>query len=279
MKYALTVDVEDWYQTKEFDFKSWDGFEDRIEKNVMRLLDLFYRHNVRATFFVLGFLARKHPGMVREIEKYGHEIGSHGMNHTLITCQTEKEFREDLLSSKAAIEDAIGREISMYRSSSWSITDSTLWALEVLEEYGFTCDSSIQPFKTPQSGMSRALNNPFHPVLNGKTLKLVEFPSTVLKTMGVTIPFCGGFYLRFWPYFLIKRWFEAAGMKRDSFVYCHPWEIDLEQPKIKAPIHLSMIHYYNLDTTYKKMDRLLDDFEFCPMGEVIRDREYPSFEL
>lgn len=278
-KFALTVDVEDWYQTRDFDFKSWDGFEDRIEKNVMRLLDLFSLHNVKATFFILGCAAGKHPGMVREIAKCGHEIGSHGMNHTLVTNQSREEFREDLLSSKAAIEDASGREVRVYRASSWSISESTLWALEVLEECGFTCDSSIQPFKTPLSGMRRVINSPFHPVLDGRMLKLVEFPSTILKPLGAPIPFCGGFYLRFWPYFMIKNWLKSAGRIRDSLVYCHPWEIDVDQPRIKAPFHIKMVHYYNLDTTYKKLNSLLDDFDFCPMGQIIHEKEYPTFVL
>lgn len=279
MKYALTVDVEDWYHTKDFDLKSWEGCEDRIEKSTMNLLGLFEEHGVHGTFFILGCVAYKHPRLVREIAKRGHEIGSHGMNHILITSQNRKEFKEDLLASKAAIEEACGTEVSIYRSSSWSICSKTLWALEILEECGFLCDSSIQPFKTPLSGMSGAPRTPFHPVLHGKALNLIEFPSTVYKSFGSTIPFSGGFYLRFWPYILSRHWFKKAAVHGDAMLYCHPWEIDCGQPRLKVPLHIKMVHYYNLKSTYKKLDNLLKNFEFCTMGEIIKHSSYPSYEL
>lgn len=279
MRYALTVDVEDWYQTKDFDFENWDGFEDRVERNVMRLLELFFHNNVHATFFILGYAAEKHPNLVREIAKYGHEIASHGMRHTLVTCQRRDEFKSDLLASKAVIEDAAGVEVNIYRASSWSISKDALWALEVLDECGFMCDSSIQPFVTPLSGMRKVPDKPFHPIVNGNSLKLIEFPSTVVKRMGVTIPFSGGFYLRFWPYSFIRAWLTAAGKQKDAFIYCHPWEIDTEQPRLKAPLHIKMVHYYNLRSTYKKLEKLLMDFKFCTMGDIVRGGGYSSYEL
>ncbi len=138
VKNALTVDVEDWYQTHDFDFQpgQWERFEDRVEYSTCRLLELFARHNVRATFFVLGYVAKKHPGLVRKIASEGHEIGCHGSLHRKVSELSRGSFRKDLEYSKKTLEGVAGRKVVMYRAPSWSIDNGSLWALEVLEEEG-----------------------------------------------------------------------------------------------------------------------------------------------
>lgn len=281
MKNAFTVDVEDWYQTLDFDFdiSQWERFEDRVVKNTHTVLNLLERNNTKATFYVLGCIAKKHPELVKEIAAGGHEIGSHGMWHTMVTRQTREEFRADIKEAKQVLEDITGAEIGLYRSSSWSIQERTLWALEILEEEGYVCDSSIQPFRTPLSGMRKVLCEPFHPVVNGKTLKLVEFPPTVGKLGPMTFPFAGGLYLRVIPYFLIKRFLNKVNQLRPGMVYTHPWELDPQQPRLKVPLHIQGTHYYHLEKTEGKLEQLLKDYQFMPLGELIKNKEYPVYQL
>ena len=279
MKNALTIDVEDWYQTLDFDLdiKCWPKYEDRIANNTNRILDLLSKFDVKATFFVLGCVAESHPELVREINQCGHEIGSHGGWHRLVKRQTREEFRKDVIYSKVVLENIIGKPVSLYRASSWSISSDTLWALEILEEEGFKCDSSIQPFKTPLSGMSGVPDTPFHPVIGDKQLKILEFPSTVLQLGNLHIPFSGGFYLRVLPYSIISWVLRNLNRQRPGMIYVHPWETDVDQPKIQVPGHIRFTHYYKLNTTIHKLGKLLSDFDFVPLGELIKAENYPSY--
>jgi hypothetical protein len=127
--------------------------------------------------------------------------------------------------------------------------------------------------------MGKVMGGPFHPIVGGKRLELLEFPSTVYKVGNISLPFAGGFYLRFWPYPMIKRWLLNVGKKKDAFIYCHPWEIDTEQPRVKARPHIKFVHYHNLHSTYEKIENLLRDFSLYTMGEIVHDGHYPGFEL
>ncbi len=275
---ALTVDLEDWYQTHDLNIDAgrWDGFEDRIERSTGALLDLLSRHSVRATFFVLGWVAGKHPGLIREIASAGHEIGSHGNYHRLIFRQTREEFRDDLLSSRRLLEDITGREIKMYRAPSWSISPNTLWALEILEEEGFSCDSSIQPFRTPLSGIAGAPVVPYHPVVGGRRLNLLEFPPTVLTLGRFRLPFAGGFYLRALPRRAIVMALARVNRKRPGMVYVHPWEMDDGQPRLKVSTVIKLTHYLNLGRTGEKLEHLFRRFEFVPLGHFLDRGGYPA---
>lgn len=281
MKNSLTIDVEDWYQTSDFkiDESQWNTYEDRIVENNQKLLDMLSRHGVKATFFILGTQAEKHPEMVRRISEEGHEIGSHGMAHRMVTHMLPEEFRKDTQRSKTILEDISGKACRLYRAPSWSVCRKNLWVLEILDELGFACDSSIQPFRTPLSGMNGVPHTPFHPVLNGKSLKLLEFPSTVLKMGKLVLPFAGGFYFRCMPYFLSSWALKAYNQQGEGMVYIHPWDLDPGQPRLKCPPHIRFEHYYNLKKTAVRLERLLKDFCFVPLGDLIKDRHYPAISL
>lgn len=281
MKNALTVDVEDWYHAHDLniDRACWDSLEDRIEYSTKKMLELLSSYHIQGTFFVLGCVAQKHPRLVKAIAGAGHEIGSHGYWHQMINHQTRKDFRNDLLSAKHCLEDITGKKIVLYRAPSWSISPDTLWALQILEEEGFICDSSIQPFKTPLSGISNAPAIPFHPVVAGNMLKLVEFPPTVFQLGKVRFPFAGGFYLRALPLGFIIRTLTQVNKNHPGMIYVHPWEIDIKQPRLKVPRIIKITHYFNLGTTKSKLETLLKHFRFVPLGQLITNENYPTFPV
>lgn len=278
---ALTVDLEDWYQTNDLDIAvdRWGSFEDRIEYSTGVLLELLSRHQLKATFFVLGCLAGKHPRMVAEIASAGHEVGSHGYWHRLVYRQTREEFRSDLLSSKRILEDITGREINMYRAPSWSIGRGTLWALEILEEEGFRCDSSIQPFMTPLSGISGAPVAPYYPVVGGRRLSLLEFPPTTIQIGSFHLPFAGGFYLRILPRVVVSWALASVNKRYPGMVYVHPWEIDAGQPRLTTKAVINLVHYFNLNKTEKKLEHLFRNFRFVPLGYLTSKGSYPDIPI
>lgn len=278
---ALTIDLEDWYQTQDFNFRpeEWTKFESRIEYSTKIILDKLSCNNIKATFFILGDIAEKHPELIREVVSLGHEIGSHGNKHRMLNSLSRQEFRDDLLISKKILEDITGKSIFSFRAPTWSISSNTLWALEILEEEGFSCDSSMQPFKTPISGMNGIPVTPFYPEIGQKKLKILEFPPTVLKTGWLHIPFAGGLYLRIMPYCLLCNALKKVNKTNPGLVYIHPWEVDTGQPRLRVPVHIKASHYLNINTTQNKLDKLFRDFEFKPLGELIKAGSYPSFSL
>lgn len=278
---ALTVDVEDWYQTSDFNFdlSDWPGFEDRVVGSTMELLELFDRYRVQGTFFVLGCVAEKHPGLIREIVNRGHEIGSHGGWHRLVTSMTPEQFRADVRYSKQLLEDITGKKVEFYRAPSWSIVPKCYEAFRILNEEGLVCDSSLQPFRTPLSGVSGTPHLPFYPVLSGSELNLLEFPSCVLKMGSLTLPFSGGLYMRTLPYSIIKWALKRVNRERPGMIYVHPWEIDTGQPRLKAAPLVRLAHYHNLGTMKVKLEKLLQDFRFAPLSAVIHGKDYPAMEL
>lgn len=269
---AFTVDVEDWYHGNDFniDFRFWHDFEDRVCGSTERLLDLLALHVVKATFFVLGFVAERHPKLVERIAREGHEVGTHGYCHRLVYTQTREEYREDLRRSKAALEDITGKALYAYRAPSWSITCKSLWALEILEEEGFLYDSSIFPVVTPFGGIVGAPRFPYKPTFQ-RQHDIIEFPPSVLEVAGVLrVPFSGGFFLRGLPCRFIQRALRSInGMGFPALVYVHPWELDLEQPVLQVPFPRKFIHYRGLRTTQRKIEALLGEFRFAPAGEVL----------
>ncbi len=236
-------------------------------------------HNVTGTFFILGYIAKKHPQLVKKIVSEGHEIGSHGFWHKKVYNQSKSEFRHELLSSKDVLEDIIGQQVNMFRAPSWSISKDTLWALEILEEEGFICDSSIQHFKTYLSGISHAPVTPYHPVVNGRKLKLLEVPPMVLPLGKFRLPFSGGFYLRALPKWFIRYGLSKINKKGPGMIYVHPWEVDVDQPRLKAALLPKTIHYFNLRITLNKLENLLQNFDFTSMSKLLVSREYPSLPV
>ena len=267
IKNAMSVDLEDWYsgmlQIKHTD---WHLYEHRLERNLVMITELFDRYNIKATFFVLGYIAEKFPALINMIAEKGHEIASHGYNHRPVFTLTRQEFKEDALRAKKTIEDASGVKVSGYRAPFFSIRKDTLWALDILKEIGFNYDSSIFPTKNFLYGIPDAPHTIYR--INGNGL--IEFPLSVVKKSGVTIPICGGFYMRALPYKVTKwgiSYFNRT--KGSAVIYLHPWELDIDKPKIKMKLKWKIIHEYNIHTMRRKLEQLLKDFQFATMKEVI----------
>jgi polysaccharide deacetylase family protein (PEP-CTERM system associated) len=252
---------------------SWDGFETRVRGNTATILDMLARRGVHATFFVLGWVARKHPEIVREIARAGHEVASHGMSHRLIYTQTPEEFRSETRDSKALLEDQCQAPVLGYRAATYSITQRSLWALDVLHEEGFRYDSSIFPMRHDRYGIPSAEREP-HVLTTPAGGKLVEFPISVLRYAGATIPVAGGGYFRLFPYAFTRWALRRINARGSEFVfYLHPWEVDPSQPRVAAAGALSRFrHYLNLERCAARLDRLLADFEFAPMRDVLVER-------
>jgi polysaccharide deacetylase family protein (PEP-CTERM system associated) len=268
---AFTVDVEDYYQVDAFsdviDPSSWGDFESRVTGNTARILDLLDVHGVQGTFFVLGWIARRHPELVREIARRGHEIASHGMSHQRVVRQAPEVFRRETRESRHLLEDLAQAPVIGYRAATYSITRESLWALDILVEEGFRYDSSIFPVRHDRYGIPDAQTLP-HRLETPHGKMLVEFPITVVPLLGANLPIAGGGYFRLFPYAL-TRWglnrVQDAG--RPLVFYLHPWEIDPGQPRIRGARWRSRFrHYLNLDRTHARLSRLLGDFRFSTMA-------------
>lgn len=267
-KNALTIDFEDWYQGLEIPHRDWGQFEDRIGRSGRRVLEVLAAAGARATFFVLGYVAERHPDLVREIQAAGHEIGTHGYSHTLIYRQTRELFREELTRSVRTLEDLTGGRVLGHRAPFFSITKDSLWALDVLRELGLRYDSSIFPVKNYRYGIEDAPRWPHARDADGKPL--AEFPITTWRVMGLNLPVAGGAYFRIYPYWFTRLALEAVTRAGQPMVfYLHPWEIDPDHPRIPLPRRIAATHYFNLGATEGRLRRLLGDFRFAPMGEVL----------
>lgn len=264
MKLFMTIDLEDWYNAHDYaiprDF--WDTCESRIEKNTGRLLDILSKYQVKAVFFVLGYIAGRHPALVKEIAGRGHVIASHGYWHEKLYELTREELTLDLKRSLRQLEDITGKKIRFFRAPSWTYDKRSEYLHEVLMEEGILVDSSLQPFRTPLSGVGGAPLEPFYPKMNQKQSNVLEFPVPVCKLGPLRIPFCGGFYFRVLPYRFIHHCLKKTLKQRDCFVYIHPWEIDSKQPKPKAPLYIKLIHNYGIKSTERKLEKLLKNFTF-----------------
>ncbi len=281
---AMSVDVEDYFQVSAFESvvsrDDWDKLESRVERNTHRLLNIFDAHAVRSTFFTLGWVAQRYPGLVKEIAGRGHEIASHGYEHRLIYDQTPDAFREDVKRAKAVLEDASGQHVVGYRAPSYSVTTASLWALDVLAEEGYSYDSSIFPIRHDRYGIPSA---PRHPhVLKVQTGALVEAPASTVRLGSTNLPVAGGGYFRILPYWW-TRWGIARVNNlehRPAIFYLHPWEIDPEQPRMPGGALSRFRHYRNLDRTESRLHRLLTDFKFDTMASLLKTaRLAPSNDL
>jgi len=269
MNNVLSIDVEDYFHvaalSKSIKVADWPSISPRVEENTRRLLDLFDRHEVKATHFVLGWVAERFPELVREIDARGHEVASHGYSHQLVYNQTPELFREETVKSKAILEDALGKSVTGYRAASYSITKKSLWALDILCELGFKYDSSIFPIRHDRYGIPDAEVLP-HRLKTPNGGEIAEFPLTTSSLFGIKMPAAGGGYFRLYPYALTKfllRRVEKA--KKPIVFYLHPWEIDQEQPRIKAGALSTFRHYNNLDKCEQRLDKLLSQFSFGTM--------------
>ncbi len=269
---AMTVDVEDYFQVSAFeryiDRSDWERQECRVERNVDRILGLFSDHDVKATFFTLGWVAERYPALIRRMVEQGHEVASHGMSHVRVTQQNRDEFKQDVVRTKALLEDVSGQEVIGYRAASYSIGASNLWALDVLGETGHLYSSSIYPIKHDLYGMPDAPRFAFRPT-DGD---FVEFPVTTVRVGGKNLPCGGGGWFRLVPY-AGMRWAmrRVNEVDRESVIfYFHPWEIDPDQPRQQGiDAKTRFRHYLNLDRMERRLTRLLSDFEWGRMDQVL----------
>jgi len=270
---ALTVDVEDYFHVSAFansiDQREWGDYPLRVERNTHLLLDLFDENQVKATFFVLGWVAERTVNLVEEIHARGHEVASHGYSHQLVYNQSPETFKQETLRSKSILEDIIQADVNGYRAASYSITDKSRWALDILIEAGFEYDSSIFPIRHDRYGIA---NSPEHPyrIDSPDGRSLVEFPLSTARLFGYRIPVAGGGYFRLYPYWLSKAGLSQVNHRREPFIfYLHPWEIDPDQPKVSTSWLSRFRHYNNLDKCEPRLRKLLTDFSFCTIREVL----------
>lgn len=267
---AFTVDVEDYFQVSALapyiDRARWDSIECRVERNVDRILALLADSGNQATFFTLGWIAERHPDMVRRIAAAGHEVASHGSAHLRATDQSPEEFLDDISRAKKVLEDITGSEVRGYRAPSFSIGHTNPWALDCVARAGYRYSSSIYPVKHDHYGMPDAPRFPF-----SSREGLMEVPVTTVRVGSRNLPAGGGGYFRLLPY-VTSRWLLSQVNRRDrkpAMFYCHPWEIDAEQPRVPGVDPKSRFrHYINLHRTEGRLARLMRDFRWGRMDEV-----------
>lgn len=276
MRNVLSIDVEDWYQVAALapvvPRETWPEREARVERSVERLVELLARRSLRATFFVLGWTAARHPGLVPRIVAAGHEIGSHGWSHRNVYEQSPAEFREETLRSRALLQDQSGQPVRGYRAASFSVTAASLWALDVLIDAGFDYDSSVFPIRHDRYGLPGASPAPGRVAApSGRTL--VEFPMSTAHWLGQRVPVCGGGYFRILPYWLVRGGLRQinAGQRVPFCFYLHPWEIDPGQPRVPAGALSRFRHYSGLQRCERRLETLLAEFRFDTMAEVLAD--------
>jgi len=266
---ALTVDLEDWFHSVlEIDPADWPKHDDRVVPATERLLGCLADGGAKATFFVLGHVAERHPGLVPAIEAAGHEVACHGYAHRLAYTLSPDEFRDDLRRSLDILRDQAAGPVRGHRAAYWSITRDCPWAPGILADEGLAYDSSIYPTRTSLYGVPDAPRGPFRLRLaDGRSL--VEFPPSVLRLPFRNLPFAGGIYLRLLPYWFVRwamRRFRRGG--RPALVYIHPPEFDPDKPRLPLPFARRVLHYARLDALRVKVPRLLADFEFTTLGAL-----------
>jgi polysaccharide deacetylase family protein (PEP-CTERM system associated) len=270
---ALTVDVEDYFQVTAFARSiapsQWETLESRVVVNTERLLSLFDETETKATFFVLGWVAERFPELVKRIQRGGHELASHGYGHGLVYDCTPESFARDVRRARAAIEDAAGTRVAGYRAPSFSITERSLWALDVLVAEGYRYDSSIYPIRHDRYGIpswSRHIE-----LVRRPGGSIWELPGSTITRGGMNFPIGGGGYFRLLPYVWTSRGIASLNRAegRPAIFYIHPWEVDPDQPRIQASPQTRLRHYYNLDKTEPRLRRLLREFRFGRVSDVL----------
>jgi polysaccharide deacetylase family protein (PEP-CTERM system associated) len=276
----MTIDVEDYFHVSALAAAAprdrWESFESRVSANTDRLLEAFAQAGVRATFFVLGWVADRHPDLVRRILAAGHELASHGFHHQLVYDLTPEEFGSDIRRSKDVLEQIAGRPVVGYRAPSYSITRKSLWALDVLVAEGFKYDASIFPVHHDRYGIPDAPRHAYR--LTQRDGHLIEIPPSTVRLGGVNFPVAGGGYFRLLPY-----WWTAAGIgrvnrheQRPVCFYLHPWEVDPDQPRLPASRLSTFRHYRNLHLTEPRLKRLLAAFPFAAVEDVMTTIDVPD---
>jgi polysaccharide deacetylase family protein (PEP-CTERM system associated) len=269
---AMTIDVEDYFHVSAFEAQvsraSWASRESRVCRNTERLLELFEQSGVKATFFVLGWVAERHPGLVRRIAALGHEVASHSYAHQLVYALTPEQFRDDLRRARGLLEAATGEPVLGYRAPSYSIIRQSMWALDVLIDEGYFYDSSIYPIRHDRYGIPE-WDRHIHRIerANGT---LWELPGSTIRVGGTNLPIGGGGYFRLLPYMWTQRGIRRLNAEgHPSIFYLHPWEIDPGQPRLHGSALSRFRHYRHLNRTEDRLRRLLAEFRFGRVRDVL----------
>ena len=272
---CFTVDLEDWYQGIELPFDEWTNYENRIEIGLYKVLELLQDHNTKATFFTLGWVAEKYPNLIKQIHEQGHTLASHGYSHEKVYDLSKAEFREEIKRTKAEIEAITGTELIAYRAPFFSITEKSLWALQILAEEGYKIDSSISPVKTWRYGIENCPNE----IFKFKEFDLIEFPVsafTMLKRKWAI----GGAYFRLFPAALTNYYFNKRQKNNlDTVFYIHPWEYDPKHPVVEMERKAKFTHYVNLSKTASNTSKLLSKFTFTNLKDVLKLEHLPEYSV
>jgi len=270
MKNIMSVDLEDYYC--DLPFSTWPEYESRVTRNTQKILELFKKYKINATFFTLGYIAEKHPELIEKIKSEGHEIASHGYSHTDLRKMTKESFEADLLKSLSILEKISGEKVHGFRAPFFSISLKNFWVFDIMKKY-LRYDSSIFPAKTPKYGILNALTHPYlisnkNPLIEDKSGSFLEIPPTVLKLSFLgKLPVAGGFFLRLLPYVFLKWGIEKMNKEGYPAVfYLHPRDLDTELPRIKE---YSWDYYWGINSAFKKFESILKNFEFSSVREVM----------
>jgi polysaccharide deacetylase family protein (PEP-CTERM system associated) len=271
-RHVLSFDIEEHFQVAAFwsvaRRREWDHLASRVERNTRKIADLLSEHSTKATFFVLGWVAERHPSLVKDLVQHGHEIGSHGYGHELVHTQAPAQFREDVRRSKHILEDLIGRQVMGYRAPSFSITSRTKWALSVLVEEGYRYDSSI--YNRFRGTQERSMTGAGAYQLETEAGTIWEVSPSTMNACGLQLPVAGGGYFRLFPYAASKLFLRGLEKQGTQLVmYLHPWELDPQQPRMDGPVLSRIRHYMNLGKTEQRLRWLLRDFAFAPIHDVV----------
>ncbi len=272
MMHGISFDIEEHFQVAAFDSlarrRHWDTQESRVEQNTQVILDVLEQRGIKATMFVLGWVAERNKPLVKRMVTAGHELASHGYGHELITGQTPNVFREDVSRAKKILEDIGGKPVLGYRAPTFSITRETEWALPILVEEGYRYDSSIVPIVHDYYGIPGA--QPTIHTLKTDSGSLIEVPPSTCKLAGYTLPIAGGGYFRLFPYPILKKLLRRVEKQGQPLImYLHPWELDPEQPRMSGSFLSKFRHYLNLDKVHGRLTQLLLDFSFGPIQELL----------
>lgn len=275
MKNILTFDIEDWYHPNLANKEALAKLpaQDRVVEPTLHILNMLEETENKATFFVVGDVARKFPELLQEMLVRGHEVASHGFEHNLVYNYTKIQFETDIAQSLEAIEKAVGTAVLGYRAPSWSLNQATPWAWEVLAAHGFRYDSSMYPFKTFLYGSNESPMFDYEiEIQNGKTVR--EIPPSVVEMFGKRIPFSGGFFFRVLPVWFVDRCIARINKRygKPAVIYLHPWEIDVDQPRLDVSAKERFILYANIAKTENKLRKLLKKRSFTSM------KDYYSFD-
>lgn len=274
MRNAISVDIEDWFQVGAFETvigrDSWDARAHRVEANSDTVLALFADADVKATFFILGWVAERYPALIRRIAEAGHEIASHGYDHARVFTMDAKSFAQDLEKTRKILEDTSGEAITGYRAPSFSIDPRTPWAHRVLADQGYRYSSSVVPIAHDHYGWPGTPRFAWRPVADSD---LVELPVTTATFAGRTLAAGGGGFFRLLPY-RFSRWAirQVNAEAHPAIIYFHPWEIDPAQPFVaEAPLKSKIRHYSRLSAMAGKLERLMGEFQFGRMDALVAE--------